>query len=63
MIRCAMTILLRPGTAHRSVALSADGKHLPIDVWTSAGVIMGCSCSWLGSQRLDPIVALIVGCG
>jgi len=34
-------LLLRAGKAHRSVTLSADGKHLLTDVWTSAGVIVG----------------------
>src|SRR5471030_1280923 len=28
-------LLLRAGKAHRSVTLSADGKHLLTDVWTS----------------------------
>ncbi len=55
-------VLLRAGTAHRSVTLSADGKHLLTDVWTSAGVIVGVLLVALtGWQRLDPIVAAIVG--
>ncbi|MEP7035105.1 MAG: cation diffusion facilitator family transporter [Dermatophilaceae bacterium] len=55
-------VLLRAGTAHRSVTLSADGKHLLTDVWTSAGVIVGVLLVGLtGWQRLDPIVAAIVG--
>jgi cation diffusion facilitator family transporter len=55
-------LLLRAGTAHRSVTLSADGKHLLTDVWTSAGVIVGVLLVGLtGWQRLDPIVAAIVG--
>jgi cation diffusion facilitator family transporter len=55
-------LLLRAGTAHRSVTLSADGKHLLTDVWTSAGVIIGVLLVGLtGWQRLDPIVAAIVG--
>ena len=55
-------VLLRAGKAHRSVTLSADGKHLLTDVWTSAGVIVGVLLVALtGWQRLDPIVAAIVG--
>ena len=55
-------LLLRAGSAHRSVTLTADGKHLLTDVWTSAGVIIGVLLVGLtGWQRLDPIVAAIVG--
>jgi len=55
-------LLLRVGTAHRSVTLTADGKHLLTDVWTSVGVIIGVLLVGLtGWQRLDPIVAAIVG--
>jgi len=55
-------LLLRAGAAHRSVTLTADGKHLLTDVWTSVGVIVGVLLVGLtGWQRLDPIVAAIVG--
>ena len=55
-------LLLRVGAAHRSVTLTADGKHLLTDVWTSVGVIVGVLLVGLtGWQRLDPIVAAIVG--
>ena len=55
-------LLLRAGTAHRSVTLTADGRHLLTDVWTSAGVIVGVLLVGLtGWQRLDAIVAAIVG--
>jgi cation diffusion facilitator family transporter len=55
-------LLLRAGAAHRSVTLTADGKHLLTDVWTSVGVIVGVLLVALtGWQRLDPIVAAIVG--
>jgi cation diffusion facilitator family transporter len=54
--------LLRAGRRYRSVTLSADGKHLLTDVWTSIGVIVGVLLVGLtGWQRLDPIVAAIVG--
>jgi len=55
-------LLLRAGATHRSVTLTADGKHLLTDVWTSFGVIVGVLLVGLtGWQRLDPIVAAIVG--
>jgi cation diffusion facilitator family transporter len=54
--------LLRAGRAHRSVTLTADGRHLLTDVWTSAGVVVGVLLVGLtGWQRLDAIVAAIVG--
>lgn len=54
--------LLRVGKQHRSITLVADGRHLMTDVWTSAGVIVGIGLVALTSwERLDPIVALIVG--
>ncbi len=55
-------LLVRAGRAHRSVTLTADGKHLLTDVWTSVGVIVGVLLVALtGWERLDPIVAAIVG--
>jgi len=55
-------LLLRVGAAHRSITLTADGKHLLTDVWTSVGVIVGVLLVGLtGWQRLDPVVAAIVG--
>ena len=55
-------LLLKVGAAHRSVTLTADGKHLLTDVWTSVGVIVGVLLVALtGWQRLDPVVAAIVG--
>ena len=55
-------LLLRAGAAHRSVTLTADGKHLITDVWTSFGVIVGVLLVALtGRERLDPVVAAVVG--
>jgi cation diffusion facilitator family transporter len=54
-------LLIRTGRKHRSVTLTADGKHLITDVWTSAGVIIGVLLVALtGWQRLDPVVAALV---
>lgn len=55
-------VLIRAGRTHRSATLTADGKHLMTDVWTSAGVLIGVLLVALtGWQRLDPVVAAIVG--
>lgn len=55
-------LLIRSGREHRSVTLTADGKHLLTDVWTSVGVIVGVLLvAVTGWERLDPIVALAVG--
>jgi len=54
-------ILLREGTARRSITLEADGHHLMTDVWTSAGVIGGVAIAGLtGWSALDPLVAIAV---
>jgi cation diffusion facilitator family transporter len=55
-------VLLRAGRAHRSAAISADGRHLLTDVWTSAGVVVGVTAvAVTGWRRLDPLLALAVG--
>ncbi|MGO4595997.1 cation diffusion facilitator family transporter [Terrabacter sp. 2RAF25] len=55
-------VLLRAGREHRSLTLTADGKHLMTDVWTSAGVVVGVLVVALtGIERLDPVVAFLVG--
>ncbi|SNS93454.1 cation diffusion facilitator family transporter [Tropicimonas sediminicola] len=54
-------LLIRIGTRRRSPALSAGGRHLMADVWTSAGVLVGLVLVLLtGWAILDPILALIV---
>ncbi|MFC6237725.1 cation diffusion facilitator family transporter [Longivirga aurantiaca] len=54
-------LLIRVGRQHRSATLTADGKHLMTDVWTSAGVVVGvllvAITGWL---QLDAIVAIAV---
>jgi cation diffusion facilitator family transporter len=55
-------VLLRAGRRHRSITLTADGRHLLTDVWTSVGVVVGVVLVWLtGWERLDPVVAFAVG--
>jgi len=55
-------VLLRTGREHRSLTLVADGRHLLTDVWTSAGVVVGVLLVALtGIERLDPVIALLVG--
>lgn len=55
-------VLLRAGRRHRSLTLTADGKHLLTDVWTSAGVVVGVLLVALTDiQRLDPVIAFLVG--
>ncbi len=55
------TILIRIGTAERSPALTADGRHIMTDVVTSVGVIGGLVGALLtGWTVLDPLLAVIV---
>jgi cation diffusion facilitator family transporter len=54
--------LVRVGRRHRSITLVADGHHLLTDVWTTAGVLVGVTAVALtGWDRLDPVIALVVG--
>jgi cation diffusion facilitator family transporter len=60
--------LLKIGKEADSIALQADAWHLRTDVWTSAGVMAGLGCMWLGKkflpgvnlQWLDPVAAVCV---
>lgn len=55
-------VLMKAGREHRSLTLTADGKHLMTDVWTSAGVVVGVLLVALtGIEKLDPVVAILVG--
>jgi cation diffusion facilitator family transporter len=53
--------LIKQGKAHRSAALSADGKHLFADVVTSVGVLVGVTLVVVtGIKVLDPALAALV---
>ncbi len=55
-------VLIRAGRRHRSLTLTADGRHLLTDVWTSVGVVVGVGLVALTKwDRLDAIVAFAVG--
>lgn len=54
-------LLIRTGSAERSPALVADGRHIMTDVITSVGVIIGLVGAVLtGWTILDPALAIIV---
>lgn len=55
-------VLIRAGRRYRSLALTADGRHLLTDVWTSVGVVVGVvAVAVTGVERIDPVVAFLVG--
>jgi cation diffusion facilitator family transporter len=55
-------VLLRAGRRYRSITLTADGRHLLTDVWTSAGVVVAVAAvAVTGWDRIDPLIALGVG--
>ena len=55
--RAHARVLHRAGRAHRSITLTADGRHLMTDVVTSVGVVVGVGLVWLtGLDWLDPVV-------
>ncbi|MFN2107939.1 MAG: cation diffusion facilitator family transporter [Candidatus Promineifilaceae bacterium] len=55
-------IVLRAGKRYDSITLEADGQHLMSDVWSSAAVVLGVSAAVLtGFERLDPIIAILIG--
>lgn len=54
-------VLLKEGKKSHSITLSADGKHLMTDVWTSVGVLAAIGVVKLtGWLILDPIIAMLV---
>jgi len=55
------TYLLQAGKKYKSEALSADGRHLLTDFYTTAGVIIGLLLYRLtGYLWLDPLIACLV---
>ena len=52
---------IRVGRQIGSAALVADGHHARVDGLTSLAVAVGATFAWLGFQRADPIVGIIVG--
>lgn len=55
-------VLIRAGRRYRSITLSADGRHLMTDLWTSVGVVLGVALVALtGWNWLDPLLAIAVG--
>ena len=58
----AARLLQSAARHHRSIALEADASHLLADVVTTVGVIVGVILIELtGWNRLDPVIALLVG--
>lgn len=54
-------MLIRVGTAHRSPALTADGRHVMTDVWTTGGVLLGLGIVVLtGWLWVDAVIALVL---
>jgi cation diffusion facilitator family transporter len=54
-------LLLRAGRTFNSITLTAEGRHLLADVWTSAGVVVAILLVGLtGWLILDPLIALAV---
>jgi cation diffusion facilitator family transporter len=54
-------VLLRAGKRLRSITLTAGGRHLLTDVWTSLGVLTAVVLVQLtGWLILDPVIALLV---
>ena len=55
------TMMIRAGTAHKSPAILADGKHIWTDVLTSVGVLIGLFLAvGTGNLWLDPLMAVLV---
>lgn len=54
-------VLIAAGAQRRSPAMTANGRHLMTDVWTSAGVLLGLVVVLLtGWAVLDPLLAILV---
>lgn len=56
------SVLILQGRKHNQLILTANGKHVLTDAWTSLGVIVGLSLVQLtGWGYWDPILAVVVG--
>lgn len=54
-------VLITAGDRRRSPAMTANGRHLMTDVWTSVGVLVGLVLALLtGWAILDPLLAILV---
>ena len=54
--------LIRVGRASGSIVLTANGKHVLTDMWTSLAVLVGVLIVWLTDiVWLDPVVAIAAG--
>ena len=54
--------LVRVGRASGSIILTANGKHVLTDMWTSLAVLVGVAIVWLTDIIwLDPVVAIAAG--
>lgn len=54
-------VLLREGKKNNSITLTADGKHLMTDVWTSVGILAAIGMVKItGWLILDPVIAMLV---
>ena len=54
-------VMFKVAKEHRSIALEADARHLVVDVWTSAGVVIGLvAVSLTGWYVLDPCIAILI---
>jgi cation diffusion facilitator family transporter len=54
-------VMFKVAKEHRSIALEADARHLVVDVWTSAGVVIGLLAVYLtGWYALDPCIAILI---
>jgi cation diffusion facilitator family transporter len=55
-------LLLRVGKRNRSLVLTADGKHIMTDVYTSLGVLVGLFLvDYTGWFWMDGVIAIIIG--
>ena len=53
--------LMAAAKVYRSITLEADAKHLRVDFWTTAGVVVAIALTGItGWDRLDALIALVV---